>query len=160
MINARAEGLAEKNAYKHAFRKRRCIIPVDGFYEWKKVPGQKHKQPVYIERVDGEPIALAGLWEVWRPKDADPDDDSQLVRSCTIITGDPNDKIAEVHDRMPVILPPGAWDTWLDRDNDDVETLGKLLVPAPSELLAVRPVATTVNNVRENGPELIAPVEG
>jgi putative SOS response-associated peptidase YedK len=159
MINARAESLPEKNAFKHAFKKRRCIIPVDGFYEWKKVPGQKQKQPMYIERRDGEPIALAGLWEVWRPKDADPDDDSQLVRSCTIITGDPNEKIAEIHDRMPVILPPGAWDAWLDRDNDDIEALGKLLVPAPSELLVVRPVSTAVNNVRQNTPELIAPLD-
>ncbi|MGH9137877.1 MAG: SOS response-associated peptidase [Acidimicrobiales bacterium] len=158
MINARAENLADRNAYKRAFQKRRCIIPADGFYEWKKVPGQKRKQPMYIERADGEPLALAGLWELWKPKQ-DPDDESKWIRSVTIITGQPNDKIAKIHDRMPVILPPSAWSTWLDRDNDDLETLGKLLVPAPSQLLTVQPVSTRVNNVRENDPGLIEPVE-
>jgi putative SOS response-associated peptidase YedK len=156
MINARAESVTEKNAYKHAFKKRRCIIPVDGFYEWKKIPGQKAKQPYFVQRKDGEPLALAGLWEVWRPKD-DTERETDPLRSCTIITGEPNEKIADIHDRMPVILPPSAWDAWLDPENDDVETLGKLLVPAPPELITLHPVSTMVNNVRENGPELIEP---
>jgi|SRR4051794_25669792 len=154
MINARAEGITEKNAYKHAFKKRRCIIPADGFFEWKKVPGQKAKQPYFIHREDGEPLAFAGLWEVWRPNK---DDDTEVVRSCTIITGQPNEKIAEIHDRMPVILPPNVWDQWLDPQNDDLDTLGKLLVPAPSRLLTAHPVTTAVNNVRVDGPELIEP---
>ena len=156
MINARADGLATKNAYKRAFARRRCIIPVDGFYEWKKIPGQKTKQPVFIHRVDGEPLALAGLWEVWRGPDKDSD---EVLRSCTIITGDPNDKVAEVHDRMPVILPPSAWATWLDPENQDLDAVGKLLVPAPSDLLEIRAVSTLVNNVREKGPELLAPFD-
>jgi len=156
MINARADGLATKNAYKRAFARRRCIIPVDGFYEWKKLPGQKRKQPVYIYRADGEPLALAGLWDVWRGPERDSED---VLRSCTIITGEPNDKIAEVHDRMPVILPPSAWAAWLDPENDDIEALAKLLVPAPDNLLEIRPVSTMVNNVRENGPELLEPVD-
>ncbi len=156
MINARADGLATKNAYKRAFARRRCIIPVDGFYEWKKIPGQKRKQPVYIYRADGEPLALAGLWDVWRGPERDSED---VLRSCTIITGEPNDKIAEVHDRMPVILPPSAWAAWLDPENDDIEALAKLLVPAPDNLLEIRPVSTMVNNVRENGPELLEPVD-
>jgi len=129
MINARAESIAEKNAYKRAFKKRRCIIPADGFYEWKKVPGQKAKQPYYIQRADGEPLAFAGLWEVWRPKKAEgedaagaAEDQGEFIRSCTIITGEPNEKMAEIHDRMPVILPPTAWAEWLDPDNDDLET--------------------------------------
>jgi len=150
MINARAEGIAEKNAYKRSFRTRRCIIPADGFYEWTVVPGQKKKQPMYIQRVDGEPLAFAGLWEVWRSKEQ-PD---ERLQSCTIITGAPNDKIAEIHDRMPVILPPSAWDTWLDRDIDDLELLGKLLVPAPPELITMHPVTTEVNNVRNDGEQL------
>jgi putative SOS response-associated peptidase YedK len=158
MINARADGLADKNAYKRAYKKRRCIIPADGFYEWKKVPGRKAKQPIFIRRADGEPIAFAGLWELWRPPEHR-DDDDYIVRSCTIITGEPNEKVAEVHDRMPVMLPPSAWAAWLDPSNDDIETLGKLLVPAPARLLELHPVSTAVNNVREKGPELIEPVE-
>jgi putative SOS response-associated peptidase YedK len=158
MINARAETIATKNAYRRPYASRRCIIPADGFYEWKKVPGQKAKQPMYIRRADGEPLALAGLWELWRPKDA-PDDDSRLLRSCTIITGTPNEKVAEIHDRMPVILPPSAWEAWLDPENHDLETLGKLLVPAPAEIIEIHPVSTAVNNVRVKGPELIEPID-
>ena len=156
MINARAESLAEKNAYKHSFKKRRCILPVDGFYEWKKVPGQKAKQPYFIHRADGDPMAFAGLWEIWRPAD-DVDRTGDPLRSCTIITGQPNEKIAEIHDRMPVMLPPSAWAQWLDPENDDLEALGKLLVPAPASLLALHPVRRDVNNVRENRPDLIDP---
>lgn len=156
MINARAESLAEKNAYKHSFKKRRCIVPADGFYEWKKIPGQKAKQPYFIHREDGEPMAFAGLWEIWRPAD-DVDRTGDPLRSCTIITGQPNEKIAEIHDRMPVMLPPSAWAQWLDPENDDVDALGKLLVPAPASLLALHPVRRDVNNVRENRPDLIDP---
>jgi putative SOS response-associated peptidase YedK len=155
MINARAEGIAEKNAYKRSFRTRRCIIPADGFYEWAVVPGQKKKQPMYIQRVDGEPLAFAGLWEVWRSKEQ-PD---ERLQSCTIITGEPNEKIAEIHDRMPVILPPSAWDRWLDPEFDDVDLLGELLVPAPSSLLTLHPVGFDVNNVRNDGPHLVDPVD-
>jgi len=155
MINARAEGIAEKNAYKRSFRTRRCIIPADGFYEWTAVPGQKKKQPVYIQRVDGEPLAFAGLWETWRSKEQ-PD---ERLQSCTIITGAPNDKIAEIHDRMPVILPPSAWDRWLDPSFDDVDLLGELLVPAPSSLLTLHPVGFDVNNVRNNDAHLVDPVD-
>jgi putative SOS response-associated peptidase YedK len=157
MINARAESVTDKNAYKRAFQKRRCIIPADGFFEWKKIPGQKAKQPYFIHRADGEPMAFAGLWEVWRPKDAP--EDTEPLRTCTIITGQPNEKVADIHDRMPVMLPPSAWAEWLDRDNDDVETLGKFLVPAPASLYAVHPVSRAVNNVQETGPELIDPAD-
>ncbi|MGI9646326.1 MAG: SOS response-associated peptidase [Ilumatobacteraceae bacterium] len=156
MINARAETLAEKNAYKRPFARRRCLIPADGFYEWKKLEGQKRKQPMYMSRIDGEPMAFAGLWEVWRDENhLDDDGEPMELLSCTIITGEPNEKVAEVHDRMPVILPPDAWDTWLDRDNDDIAALGKLLVPAPVGLIQLRTVSTEVNNVRNNGPKLI-----
>lgn len=155
MINARAETLATKNAFKHAYRKKRCLIPADGFYEWKDIPGQKRKQPMYIHRVDGEPMAFAGLWEVWR----NPNDPDEEVHSCTIITGDPNEKVREIHDRMPVILPPSAWERWLDPETQDLELLGKLLVPAPASLIAVHPVSTEVNNVRNKGAHLIDPVD-
>jgi putative SOS response-associated peptidase YedK len=148
MINARAETLAEKNAYKSAFQKRRCIIPADGFYEWQKREGQRTKQPFFIHRPDGEPYAFAGLWEVWKGGDGEP------LRSCTIITTTPNSEMAKIHNRMPVILPPEAWDTWLDREVQDLELLGKLLVPAPPHLIVLRPISTAVNNVRNDGPEL------
>jgi putative SOS response-associated peptidase YedK len=159
LINARAEGIADKNAYKRAFRKRRCIIPADGFFEWKKVPGQKKKQPYFIHRADGEPLAFAGLWELWRPPDKRDDRDTEPLRSCTIITGEPNELVGEIHDRMPVMLPPSAWERWLDPEFDDVDALGKLLVPAPSRLIELHPVSTQVNNVREDGPELIEAVD-
>ncbi|MEZ5244005.1 MAG: SOS response-associated peptidase [Acidimicrobiales bacterium] len=156
MINARAETLAEKNSFKRSFARRRCIIPADGFYEWKKIEGRKTKQPMYMSRVDGEPFAFAGLWEVWKDANhTDPDGEPLRLHSCTIITGEPNEKVADVHDRMPVMLPPDAWDTWLDRDNHDIESLQALLVPAPSHLIRLHPVSTAVNNVRNNGPELI-----
>jgi putative SOS response-associated peptidase YedK len=148
MINARAETLATKNAYRSAFQKRRCIIPADGFYEWQKREGQRTKQPFFISRPDGEPYAFAGLWEVWKGEDDQP------LRSCTIITTTPNEVMATIHDRMPVILPPEAWDTWLDREVQDLELLGKLLVPAPPALITLRPISTQVNNVRNDGPGL------
>ena len=152
MINARAESLAEKNAYKSAFKRRRCIVPADGFYEWQKRPGQKTKQPFFIHRPDGEPYAFAGLWETWRGPDGKSD---EVLRSCTIITTTPNSEMAKIHDRMPVILPPDAWDTWLDPEQDDLDLLGKLLVPAPAHLITLRPITTLVNNVRNDGPELM-----
>jgi putative SOS response-associated peptidase YedK len=156
MINARAETLAEKNAYKSAFAKRRCIIPADGFYEWRVEPGQKKKQPYFIHRSDGEPLAFAGLWEVWKNPNSS---DAEEVHSCTIITGEANEKIRDVHDRMPVILPPKAWDTWLDPQEHDLDVLGRLLVPAPASLLDLHPVSTEVNTVRNKGPQLVHRVE-
>jgi putative SOS response-associated peptidase YedK len=158
MINARAETLTTKNAYKPALKRRRCLIPADGFYEWKKVEGAKRKQPYYITRPDGEPFAFAGLWEVWRgPKDEEGNRSGDPLRSTTIITTTPNETMAQIHDRMPVILPPSAWDAWLDPDNDDLEALGKLLVPAPAHLTHLQPVSTEVNNVRNKGERLIEP---
>ncbi len=160
MINARAETLAEKNSYKRPFAKRRCIIPADGFYEWKKIDGQKKKQPMFMSRADGEPFAFAGLWEVWNDKNhTDDQGDPLVLHSCTIITGEPNEVVADVHDRMPVMLPPDRWDAWLDRDNHDIEGLQTFLVPAPAQLIRLHPVSTAVNNVRNNGPELIDEAE-
>jgi putative SOS response-associated peptidase YedK len=155
MINARSEGLADKAAFKRAYRSKRCLVPADGFYEWRKVPGQKVKQPYYAARPDGEPLAFAGLWEEWRGPDRGRD---ERLRSTTILTTTPNEVMAEIHDRMPVILPPTAWDEWLDPTNDDLEALGRLLVPAPPEVLTLRPVSTEVNNVRNRGPHLVDPI--
>ena len=156
MINARAETLAEKNAYKSAFRKKRCIIPADGFYEWTKVPGQKKKQPWFLHRADGEPLAFAGLWSTWTPRDAEGEKlEGESLRSATIITCEANKTVEPIHDRMPVVLPPDAWDAWLDPDLDDTEALQKLLKPAPDELITMHKVSTEVNNVRNKGAELI-----
>ena len=162
MINARAETLAEKNAYRSAFAKRRCLIPADGFYEWQAVPGQKRKQPMYIHGAPGEPLAFAGLWELWKDPNATEAERAEgagVLRSCTIITGRPNDKVAPIHDRMPVILPREVWAEWLDPEIGDVATLGRLLVPAPSSMLELHPVSTEVNNVRNKGAHLVDPVE-
>jgi putative SOS response-associated peptidase YedK len=152
MINARAEGLDAKPAFKHAFRRRRCIVPADGFYEWRTIPGQKVKQPYFVTRADGEMLAFAGLWEEWRGPARD---GAERLRSTTIITTAANETMAPVHDRMPVILPEGAWDRWLDPGETDVHALGGLLVPAPPDLLQLRPVGRAVGNVRNQGPHLI-----
>lgn len=156
MINARAEGLLDTAAFRRPFERRRCIIPADGFYEWERVAGRKQKQPWYITRADGKPMAFAGLWDSWRPVKGS---DEGKVRSCVIITGEPNAKVARLHDRMPVLLPPEAWDAWLDPDNDDVDALQRLLVPAPDELFELVPVSTAVNAVANDGPELVEPVD-
>lgn len=153
MINARAETLAEKPAFKPLFRSKRVIVPMDGFYEWKIVPGQKTKQPYFIHRRDDEPLAVAGLWAVWRDKAAGPD--APWLHTCTVITTAANATMAAVHDRMPVLLAPQAWQQWLDPDNHDLEVLAALLVPAPDELLVMHPVSTAVNSVRNKGAELI-----
>jgi putative SOS response-associated peptidase YedK len=155
MINARAETLAEKSAFKKPFQTRRCLVPADGFYEWKKLTSgtKPKKQPMYIHRVDGQPLAFAGIWSVWRG----PDRDQDPLRSLTIVTTTPNGLMATIHDRMPVILPEDRWATWLDRGNDDIDALTPLLAPAPDDLLTLTPVSTLVNNVRNNGPELLEP---
>jgi putative SOS response-associated peptidase YedK len=165
MINARAETLADKPAYKGVFKKTRCIIPMDGFYEWKAgepggpltKSGKPAKQPQFVHRLDGEPLAVAGLWSAWRDKAAGPDAD--WLHSATVITTSANGTMAPIHDRMPVILPQSAWATWLDPDNQDLETLSGLLVPAPDTLLTVHAVSPDVNNVRNKGASLIEPVE-
>jgi putative SOS response-associated peptidase YedK len=173
MINARAETVATKPAFKRAFTRRRCILPVDGFYEWKAAPGERRKQPYFIHRPDGEPFAFAGLWEQWhgtvedgklvkahRPEEGEaPAEDEVTVRSATIITGAANDAMSAIHDRMPIILPPAAWGTWLSPEEQDMELLGKLLVPAPNELITFHPVSTEVNSVRNKGEHLVEEVD-
>jgi len=158
MINARAETVASKPAYRSAFKHRRCLIPAEGFYEWQAAGGEgarskaKAKQPYFIHRQDGEPILLAGLWEDWRPEDGDP------VQSCAIIVTDANTAVAAIHDRMPAVLPPTAMDAWLDPDNADTDGLQALLHPSPSEDWALHPVSRRVNSSRNDAPDLIEPL--
>jgi putative SOS response-associated peptidase YedK len=151
-INARAETVATKPAFRESFERRRCLIPADGFYEWKKLP--KAKLPHYIYRSDGGPLALAGLWSSWK----DPADGERL-RTCTIITGRPNETVAELHDRMPAILPEAAWEQWLDPTVTEPDRIAGLLRVFPSDLLDHHPVSTLVNSVANNVPECIAPLE-
>ena len=156
MINARSETVATNGAFKSSFTKRRCIVPADGFYEWKAVPGQKTKQPYFIHRPDGEPFAFGGLWAEWRGEIAG---ERATLRSTSIITTAANDAMSELHDRMPVMLPPSAWDMWLDPEVTDVARLSTLLVPAPNSLITFHPVSTEVNNARHQGEHLVDEVE-
>ena len=160
MINARAETVAEKPAFRKAYERRRCLIPADGFYEWAKVPGQKAKQPYFIHRPDGEPIVFAGMWERWKPRLDDGktiDEDAEPIETCTIITTTPNTAMSAIHNRMPVLLAPPVWDDWLS-DETDLDLIGSLLVPAPDDLLKLVPISTAVNNVRNKGEQLIEPL--
>jgi putative SOS response-associated peptidase YedK len=159
MINARSETLATKGAFKPLLTRSRCIIPVDGFYEWKTVEGaagaKPTKQPYFIHSTSGEPLAFAGLWTAWRDPEAP---DAGKLHSATIITTSANDTMAPVHDRMPVLLPASRWAEWLDRENRDIEALATLLVPAPNDLLTMHAVSTDVNNVRNKGAHLLEPL--
>lgn len=151
MINARAETLLEKAAFRSAFERRRCIIPVDGFYEWQATPGPK-KQPMYIQARDNAPLAFAGLWESWRDR-AEPD--APWLRTCAVITTDANALMRPVHDRMPVVLDEDDWDEWLDREVGDASALVALLHPPSEELLVMHPVSTRVNAARNDDATLI-----
>jgi len=156
MINARAETLREKPSFSSLFKSRRVIVPMDGFYEWQVVPTSKAKQPMFIHRADGQPLAVAGLWTTWRDKTLGPD--APWLHSCTVITTAANAAVAPVHDRMPAILERDQWQEWLDPDNHDVAHLSELLDPAPVDTLVMHPVSTEVNNVRNKGEALIEPV--
>lgn len=148
-INARAETVADKPTYRQAFRQRRCLIPADGFYEWRKEGSRK--QPYCIAPADGAPLAFAGLWEHWER-------DGQVVESCTILVTQANALIAPIHDRMPVILTPENEARWLDPMLTDLAVLKPLLVPCPIERLRIWPVSTAVNAPGHGGPELMAPL--
>jgi putative SOS response-associated peptidase YedK len=160
MINARAETVAEKPAYRRAFARRRCLLPADGFYEWQPVTvdGKKRKQPYYIYRADGGVLAFAGLYEMWRDESVPEDQDRAWLWTTTIITTTATDEVGQIHDRMPMVIEPAAWQDWLDPDNTEVDGLRELLVPAVSGGLTSHPVSMAVNSVRNNGPELVEAV--
>lgn len=156
LINARSETVAEKPSFRAAFRRRRCIVPVDGFYEWTTVAGSTRKQPMYIHHGADELLAFAALHEFWRPP-VDPDDAPGLFSTC-ILTCEANAMISAIHDRMPVILSRSDWSTWLDPETDPAD-LAALMVPAAEDLLRMHPVSTEVNSSRNHGAHLIRPVE-
>lgn len=151
MINARAESLVEKPSFRTAYRRRRCLILADGFYEWQQEPGRKTKTPMYIRLTSGKPFAFAGLWEAWRSPD------ESTILSCTIITTAPNELLEQIHNRMPVILDPEAYDLWLDPAEQSPDRLAALLKPYPSDLMMAYPVTRLVNNPESDVPECIVP---
>ncbi|MFI6395616.1 SOS response-associated peptidase [Nonomuraea sp. NPDC050547] len=159
MINARAETLAEKPAYKQAFAKRRCLIPADGYFEWMPVEGdKKKKQPYFIHPEDGGVLAMAGLYEFWKDKTRADDDPLKWLVTCTVITTDAEDDLGHIHDRMPMMIERERWAEWLDPKLTDTSAAQGLLIPAQSGRLVAYPVSTDVNNVRNNGPDLIKPL--
>jgi len=151
-INAKAEGIENKPAFREAFRQRRCLVPVDNFYEWKKVAGGK-KQPYAIGLKGGGLMALAGLWESWHSKPS-----GERVRSFAIITTEPNELCAQLHNRMPVVLAPEAWPQWLGEEPADEGQLKSLLAPYPSGGMICWPVSQRVGSVKNNDPSLIEPI--
>jgi putative SOS response-associated peptidase YedK len=150
MINARAETVAEKPAFRGPFRQRRCLIPADGYYEWKSMEGRK--QPFYFTLESGEPFCFAGLWEHWQSAEGD------AVESCAIITTDANALAAEIHHRMPVILARADYEPWLDVRATSPEQAVALLHPYGGNDLTYFPVSTAVNNARVNEPRCITPL--
>jgi putative SOS response-associated peptidase YedK len=150
-FNARAETIAAAPAFRDSLRRKRCLVPVDSFYEWRREGSVR--QPFSIARSDGRPLALAGLWSGWR----DPSTDT-VRRTFTIVTTTPNETMASIHDRMPVVLDDAAWDLWLDPAPADPGELLALLEPGEGPELELRAVSLLVNNVRNDGPELVAPL--
>ena len=164
LINARMETVAEKPAFRRAFAKRRCLLPADGYYEWyapqptepaSDRPGKVAKQPFFIHPKDGAVLAMAGIYEFWRKKDAEEDDPDAWLVSCAVLTTQSEDDLGRIHDRMPLLVERDRWDAWLDPTVEDPERLTGLLVPAAPGRLDAYPVSTAVNNVRNNGPELL-----
>lgn len=160
MFNARAESIDRNPAFRYAFGKRRCLVPADAFYEWRRTTdarGRDVRQPYAVLRRDGKPLALAGLWAGWKDEDT-----GEIVRSFTIVTTRANDLMRPIHDRMPVVVPESAWDRWLDPTRTDGPALAELkglLAPADDEGLEAYPVSRRVNDVRNDDPSLVEPIE-
>ena len=152
MINARAESVVEKPAFRSAFRRRRCLVPMSGFYEWKKEGARK--VPYFVHLLNSEVFAAAGLHESWPGKDG-----AEPIESFTIITTDANEMMRQLYDRMPVIVAEANYEAWIDPANDDTDALKKMLVPYPAEEMRAYPISLKVNNVKNDGPELIEPVQ-
>jgi len=154
LLNARAETLVTSGAFKKAAAARRCLVPADGWFEWKRLDDVAGKQPYFMTPRDGSLLAFAGLYEFWRPSR----DEGEWLVSCTIVTTEALGELADIHDRMPLVLPRDRWQAWLDPERKDPKPL---LSPAPELLdgLELRPVGRAVGNVENNGPELLARVE-
>lgn len=151
-INARSEAAHNTASFRAAFRARRCLLPASGFFEWQKQG--KEKQPYYFQRGDGNPMALAGLWESWLDRG-----EGRVVESCTILTTDSNELVGQVHHRMPVILEPEDFDSWLDPKEHQVDRLLPLLQPAAPGVLDLYPVSRYINQAANEGPQCVEPVD-
>ena len=151
MINARAETAAEKPAFKELLQRRRCLVPADGFYEWQKTG--KSKQPYCFEMMEREPFAFAGLWDSWRTPNG------ATLETCTILTTTPNQLLADMHDRMPVILPSASYDLWLDPGFRDLAATSEMLKPYDAGQMRRYPVSPRVNNVANDDPQCSQPIE-
>jgi putative SOS response-associated peptidase YedK len=147
LINARGESAVEKPAFRAAMKRRRCLIPADGFYEWQA--GSARKQPYFIHKKSGQPFAFAGLWETWTGPNG------EELETAAIVTTAVNKTLAPIHDRMPVIVPPDAFDLWLDSANVDPMTASALIHPAPENWLEAYPISTDVNRVANDNPKLL-----
>lgn len=162
LINARAETVAVKPSFRSAFARRRCLIPADGYYEWRTLGGREHgrprKQPYYIHRADGQGMAFAGIYELWRDVALPADHPAARLWTAAIITTRATDAVGWVHDRMPMVVSPGHRDEWLDPATGDAESLLRAIAPAASDDLETRPVSTAVNSVANDGPALITPL--
>lgn len=152
MINARCESIHEKPAFRTAIRYRRCIIPANGFFEWKEEGGKK--QPLYVRMMDGAIMGFAGIWDHWK------NPEGETLETCSILTTASNRLIQPLHERMPVILHPAEYDLWLEREVTDPERLKPLYQPYPADLMEMFPVSTLVNNPRNDSPECIEPLHG
>ena len=152
LINARGETLSEKPSFRGSYKYKRCLILADGFYEWKAQPGTKTKTPYFIHMKDRKPFAFAGLWDEWNGSDG------SQVQSCTIITTGPNELMATIHDRMPVILNPKDYDQWLDTSPQPPEKLQPLIKPFPAGAMSAYPVSTMVNKPEVDRAELVVPI--
>lgn len=163
MINARVETLTEKPAFRRAVARRRCLLPADGYYEWysteqRTAKGKPVKQPFYITPRDGSVMAMAGLYEIWRDTEVAEDEPGAFVWSATVITTSAEDAVGRIHDRMPMVVERGGYDRWLDATVTAFDQLADVLVPAAPGRLTAYPVSTAVNNVRNNGHELVEPL--
>ena len=154
MINARAETVSQKPSFRNAFKKRRCLIPADGFYEWKGEKG--HKQPYYVSTPSDKPFAFAGLWESWTNKESV---EESVYKSCTIITTAASDSIREIHHRMPVILDPDFYEKWLNVEIQDPKELESVLQDGIIHDVKYYPVSTFANSVKNNDPNCIKPID-
>lgn len=150
LINARGESAAEKPAFRAAMKRRRCLIPADGFYEWQAVGARK--QPFYVRAKSGTPFAFAGLWETWTGPNG------EELETAVIVTTRANKTLTPIHDRMPVVVPPEAFDLWLDGTKVDALTASALIAPAPENFFEVYPVSTNVNRVANDDPKLVEPL--
>ena len=163
MINARTETVAEKPAFRAAFKRRRCLLPADGYYEWYETEqvtakGKPRKQPFFISPADGGLLVMAGLFEMWPDPAKTDDDPDRWLWTTTVLTTSATDDVGRIHDRMPMMLGPDAYAAWLDPANDDQDALLDLLTPAAPGTLRAWPVTTAVGNVRNNSADLVEPL--